>query len=124
MKELTWYYVSRAAIALAAATVSWSATHSIWLTVVTGLVAMAGFVWYARSNHFIVDPGRPLAPLGRDEREQAITYQAATYAFVAVMLLLGLLGFLSLPGDRWHSVVIVTGFTVYLVARTWLRRVR
>lgn len=120
MRELTWYYVSRAVIAVAPAAIAWTATHAIWLAGITWVLVMAGFVWYARSGHFIVDPRRPLTPLRRDEREQAITYRAATYAFVAVVLLLGLVGVLDLS-TAWVSVVLLAGFMVYFAARAWLR---
>jgi len=102
--------------------IAWTATHSIWLTLVTWLVTMAGCVWYARSSPFVADPSRSLMPLRRDEREQAITHRAATYAFVAAMLLRGLLGMLNLPMP-WASVVVLAGFAVYFVARVWLRHV-
>ncbi len=123
MKGLTWYYISRAAIAAVAAVIAWLSTHSIWLSVGTWLVVMAGFVWYARSGHFTVDPSRPLTPLRRDEREQSITYRAATYAFVVMVLLLAVLGFLGFPTQVWLSIAILTGFVVYFVARAWLRHV-
>ena len=122
MKGLTWYYLSRALLAGIAAAIAWSATHRVWLAAGTWLVTMAVFVWYARSGHFVVDPDRPLTPLRRDEREQAITYRAATYAFVTVMLLSGLIGLLHLPMP-WVSVTLVVGIAVYFASRAWLRHV-
>lgn len=120
MKALTWYYVSRAVIAAAASAVVWSTSHSIWLTVATWLVTIAGFAWYVHSGHFIVDPSQPLTPVRRDEREQAITYRAATYAFVAVMLLLGLLLTLDLS-IQWTRFIPLVGFAIYFAVRAWLR---
>ncbi len=122
MKGLTWYYVTRMGLAALAAGVTWRATGSLWLAAATGLVTMAGFVWYARSGHFVVDPDRPLAPLRRDEREQVITYRAATYAFIAVMVSLALVSVLHLSG-QWSLLVLLGGVVIYFLARAWLRRV-
>ncbi len=122
MKELTGYYVSRAVVALVAAALAWTATRSIWVTAATGTLTMAAFVWYAHSGHFVMEPNRPLSPLRRDEREETITYQAATYGFVVVMLALGLLGIAGQIGQPWASAIILIGFAVYFIARAWLRR--
>lgn len=122
MRGLVWYYLSRAVLAGAAAVIAWTATHKIGLALITGLLTLAIFVWYARSGHFIVDPSRPLTPLRRDEREQAITYRATSYAFIATMVLLGLIGLVHLPLN-WAPVVIGVGILVYFASQAWLRRV-
>ncbi len=122
MKALMGYYITRTAIAVVVAGAIWMATGLIWLAVATGLVVMAGFIGYAHSGHFVVDPRRPFAPLRRDEREQAITYRAATYAFIAVMGGLALSSILNLSG-QWASAILLGGFAVYFLARAWLRHV-
>jgi hypothetical protein len=122
MESLKWYYVSRAVLTLVVSGVAWIITHSVWMTATIGALTLAAFVWYANSGHFIVDPDRPLTPLRRDEREQSITYKAATYALVAVMLLLAVAGVLGLLDGRWTSLVVFAGFVVYFVSRAWLRR--
>ncbi len=122
MKGLMWYYLTRAGLALLAAGVAWRASGSPWLATAAGVVMMAVFVWYARSGHFVVDSTRPLAPLQRDEREQAITQRAATYAFVTVMVGLALVNVLH-PSAQWSSRVLLGGLVVYFLARAWLRHV-
>ena len=122
MKDLMGYYVTRTAIAVVVAGATWMAMGSIWLAVAIGLAVMAGFIAYAHSGHFVVDPSRPFAPLRRDEREQAITYRAATYAFIAVMGGLALVSMLNLSG-RWASAILLGGVAVYFLARAWLRHV-
>jgi hypothetical protein len=122
MNALSWYYVSRAIIAAIVATVAWAFTHLVGLAVAVGLLTFAAFVWYARSGHFMTDPGQPLTPLRRDERGQALTYQAATYAFVALMLLLAVLGVAGQISEPWYAILITVGFATYFIARAWLRR--
>jgi hypothetical protein len=125
MKGLVWYYLTRLALVGLWLLVAMVAGLPIWVSVPTGAAMAAYFVWLPRSGRYVVREDQPLAPLRRDERGQAVSGRAATWAFVVLTVLLGagmvwgvvsrqqgLTGFLGL--------VLAAGMLTYLVAQGWL----
>jgi hypothetical protein len=127
MKGLAWYYVSRLALVALWLLITTVARLPLWLSVPTAAAMVAYFVWLPRSGRYVVREDRPLTPMRRDERGQAVSGRAATWAFVVETLLAGagmvwgvvshqqvLTGFLGL--------VLAAGMLTYLVAQGWLVR--
>jgi hypothetical protein len=125
MRGLGWYYVTRLALVALWLLVAVIAGLPVWLSVPTAAALIAYFVWLPRSGRYVVREDQPLAPMRRDERNQALTGRAATWAFVVETLLVGagvvwatlsqqqgLAGFLSL--------VLAAGVLTYFVAQAWL----
>src|SRR5574341_1483413 len=79
-RELIPYYLTR--IILAALLGLWVGLSgaSWWMGVLTGALVWAGFLWYAHSGHYLIDPSRPLAPLRRNERGLKIRDRALVSA--------------------------------------------
>ncbi|MCJ7620436.1 MAG: hypothetical protein MUP64_09495 [Anaerolineae bacterium] len=126
-KGLAWYYVTRLAMVALWLLVATVAGLPIWASALPAAGMIAYFVWLPRSGRYVVRQDQHLAPLRRDERSQAISRQAATWAFVVETLLVsagmiwgvishqqGLTGFLG--------VVLAAGMLTYLVVQGWLGR--
>jgi len=125
MRGLAWYYVTRLLIVglwLLAATV---AGLPIWVSALPAAAMIAYFVWLPRSGRYVVREDQPLAPMRRDERSQALSGKAATWAFVVQTLLVGagiVWGALSRQQELtgFLGVVLAVGMLTYLVAQGWL----
>ncbi len=125
MRGLAWYYVTRLLIVglwLLAATV---VGLPIWASALPAAAMIAYFVWLPRSGRYVVREDRPLAPMRRDERSQAISGRAATCAFVVQTLLVGagiVWGALSHQQELsgFLGLVLAGGLMTYLVAQGWL----
>lgn len=121
------YYFSRAGFALIASVVLILLGLSPWLAVLAGLLMFAFFVWSARSDRYIVQPGLGAAPLRRDERTQAITNRSARNAFVVtVMCLAGVALYFTQVAHQDVPVgilglILALGFLIYLGSDLWLR---
>ncbi len=84
-RELTPYYISRAV--LAALFGYYVALSSpVWLGILLGIVTFAGFLWYAHSGWYLIEPATPLYPLRRDKRGEAIRDRAILLAVTAAFL--------------------------------------
>jgi hypothetical protein len=121
IKALIPYYTSRA---LLAALLGWilSLGMGLWVGVGAGVLVYAGFLWYAHSGRYLVDPSHPLTPLRRDARGAAIRDRALVLAvgiggvFYALALLLSRL--VSIPGNP-GSWAFLVGVGVYFGATNW-----
>jgi hypothetical protein len=121
-RELIPYYISRAVLsALFGLLFGWQSEW--WLGALTGVVMLAGFVWYAHSGRYLIDPSTPLAPLRRDERGKAIRDRALV-AGVAVGGLvvagLGVAGLVWPLSISLGSVGMLAGVITYFVVSNWL----
>jgi len=122
-KELVPYYLSRAVLSVAFALAFIFLGGTVWLGIALGVLSFAGFIWYAHSGRYLVDPATPLAPLRRDARGKVIrdrsVVAAVTVGGVAFFLL-----FLarSLLGWRVNldSIALLVGVITYFVVSNYL----
>ena len=87
-RDLLPYYVTRALLSAGFAGLIGGLT---WKAALAAVAMFAGFVIYASSGWFVVDPRRPLLPLRRDERGRQIQHRALQLAVTA-----GCVGFVVL----------------------------
>jgi hypothetical protein len=123
-RELTVYYISRAVFsALFAGLMVWMGGFLWWHGLILGIVLYAGFLYYAHSGHYLIDPGRPLAPLHRDDRAKRIRDRALVLAAVvggvsyALLSIAGM--WLPLLADLAGTALIV-GVLTYFGASQWM----
>lgn len=120
-RELIPYYASRAALS---ALLGWvvASGGEWWLGLLMGALTFAAFVWYAHSGRYLIDPSRPLAPLRRDARGEAIRDRAAVMAVVAGGLVYGVLALaaqvvpLTVSAGTWG---LLAGVVTYFAASNW-----
>jgi hypothetical protein len=121
-RELIPYYISRAALsALFGLLIGWQSGW--WLGVLTGVVMLAMFVWYAHSGRYLIDPSRPLAPLRRDERGKVIRDRALVAGVVVgglVVAGLGVAGLVWPLSTNLGSVGMLAGVITYFAVSNWL----
>lgn len=120
-KELMPYYLSRA---LLSGLVGWilGASGALWMGVLAGVLVFAGFIWYAHSGRYLIDPSRPLTPLRRDARGKTIRDRAVVIAvgvgggLYGIATLLGRI--VPVPGNlgTWAALV---GIVVYFAVSNW-----
>lgn len=127
MKGLTWYYVTRLALVALWLLVAEVAGLPVWLSAPTAVAVAAYFVWLPQSGRYVIRQDRPLAPVRRDERSQAISDRAATWAFVVQTLLAAagiVWGALLYQQESASSLglVLAAGMLTYVAARAWLDR--
>lgn len=72
-RELLPYYLSRAALSVVFAILVIGLT---WKAALLAIVLFGGFLLYAHSGWFLVDPSHHLTPLRRDERARGIQRKA------------------------------------------------
>ena len=121
-RELIPYYVSRAFLsALVGLLVS--SGGEIWLGVLIGLVAYVGFIWYAHSGWYLIDPTNPLFPLRRDARGEAIRDRAVVlsvavggFAYLGLSITLRALSIEANVG----SWAFMAGVAAYFAISYWL----
>jgi hypothetical protein len=123
-RELTVYYISRAVLsALLAVLLVGQGGLAWWSGVILGMLLYGGFLYYAHSGHYLIDPGTPLIPLRRDERAGWIRDRA-----LAAAVAIGGMSFaaLSLVGS-WlpvsvslSSVALALGIVTYFGVSEWL----
>jgi hypothetical protein len=122
-RELIPYYASRTVLSaligllLALGGMSW------WASALTGLLTFTGFLWYARSGRYLIDPSNPLIPLRRDDRGKAIRDRAVVVAVVVggisygILTLLGMVWALPPNVGAW---ALLTGIAAYFITSNWL----
>ncbi len=121
-RELIPYYASRAVLSAVLGLIVGLST-SAWVGVLTGLVACAGFLWYAHSGRYLVDTRSPLFPLRRDDRGRSIRDRAVVIAVAVTGVTFALLSIAARvqPGfDQVGSVAVALGIVSYFVVSTWL----
>lgn len=128
MKGMRVYYVSRAVISAAFGALFIVSGSPWWQGALVGGLAFLWFLYAPRSGRYTVSPQNGVTALGRDERAQGITHQAASAAFVAVMLVLmviclyfGSVGAEAVPLQLLNWAMIA-GALVYVAGDLWLRR--
>ena len=127
MRGLAWYYVTRLAMVALWLLVGTVGGLPLWATVLSAAAMAAYFLWVPRSGRYPVREDQPLAPLRGDERGQAISGRAATWAFVVETLLAGVVGLWASSSGRQElssvlSLVLGAGCLTYFVAQGWLGR--
>jgi len=122
-KELMPYYLSRAVLSIAFAVAFIYLDGMIWLGITLGVLSFAGFIWYAHSGRYLVDPASPLAPLRRDARGKFIRDRSVVAAvtvggvvFFLLFLARSLLGW-SINLD---SIALLVGVITYFVVSNFL----
>jgi hypothetical protein len=121
--ELIPYYASRGVLSVLIGVLILLGGSPWWLALLIGILVFAGFLWYAHSGFYLVDPSQPLTPLRRDARASAIRDRAVVISVVvgaAVYLALSLAGLalpLTLPSMKLAVAAAVAG---YFVISTWL----
>lgn len=127
VRGLAWYYLTRLALIALWLLVATVGGLPPWAGVLPAAAMIGYFIWVPLSGRYIVHEDRPLAPMRRDERSQAVTNRAVTWAFTVQMLLLG-------SGIVWATLshqeqlgailgfILATGMLTYLVAQGWLSR--
>jgi ABC-type antimicrobial peptide transport system permease subunit len=122
-RELLPYYVSRLVLSSLFGVVFALSAGSWWMGLAAGLLVFAGFIWYAHSGHYMIDPSRPLAPLRRDERGKAIRDRAVVAGVVVGGLVYAALGLLRLILELPPNLggwALLSGAVTYFVASHWL----
>jgi hypothetical protein len=121
--ELVPYYVSRGVLSALIGVVILLGGSPWWVALLIGILVFAGFLWYAHSGFYLVDPSQPLTPLRRDARGEAVRDRAVVISVVvgaAVYLALSLAGLalsLTLPP---LSLAVPAAVIAYFVVSTWL----
>jgi hypothetical protein len=121
-RELIPYYASRAVLSAVLGLI-FGLSISAWVGVLTGLVAYAGFLWYAHNGRYLVDTRNPLFPLRRDDRGRAIRDRAVVIAVAVAgvtFALLSIVAWIQPRFDQAGSLAIVLGIVSYFVVSTWL----
>jgi len=127
MKGLAWYYVTRLGVVAVWLFIATIGGLPLWANVLPAAAMTAYFLWLPRSGYYVVREDQPLAPMRRDERTQLISNRAATWAFIAETVLLGLGVVWSALSGRGElgavlGFVLAAGSFAYLVAHAWLAR--
>jgi len=125
VRGLAWYYLSRLAIVALWVVVATVGGLPPWASVLSAGAMIGYFVWLPLSGRYIVHEDRPLAPMRRDERSQAVTNKAVKWAFMVQILLLGA-GMVW--ATLWHQeqlgailgFILATGMLTYLAAQGWM----
>jgi hypothetical protein len=121
--ELVPYYVSRGVLSVLIGVVLLLGGSPWWLALLVGVLMFAGFLWYAHSGFYLVDPSQPLTPLRRDARGKAIRDRAVVISVVlgaAVYLAVSLAALvlpLTLPP---LSLAVPAAVIAYFAVSTWL----
>ena len=122
-KELMPYYVSRAVLSTAFALAFIYLGGVIWMGISLGVLSFAGFIWYAHSGHYLVDPSSPFTPLRRDARGKVIRDRAVVVA-VAVGGVAFFLLFVARTLLGWQinldSISLLIGVIAYFVVSNFL----
>jgi hypothetical protein len=117
------YYVSRAVLSALLGAAFVLGGQPWWLGVLMAAVLFAGFLWYAHSGRYAIDPSTPLTPLRRDERGNAIRDRAVVWAVVVGGVLFAAL---SLAGTVFQvtiaagSLAMLSGVITYFAVTNWL----
>lgn len=121
-RELAPYYVSRATMAVLFGYYV-ALSGPVWLGIVLGIVTFAGFIWYAHSGWYLIEPATPLYPLRRDKRGEAIRDKAVLLAVTAAFLFYAVfskvMGIFSLVVSA-GSWAFVLGIATYFATSYWL----
>ena len=128
MKGMSRYYLSRALVSAAVVVLLMLGGTPWWGAMLSGVIVFGLFVWAVRSGRYVVHPELGVTALRDDEYTRAIRDRAARYAFVAVTLILGGVGFYF--GRIAHadvpvpvvSGVLFLGGIVYFASDFWSRR--
>ena len=128
MKGMKAYYLSRALIAVAIATILLVGGSPWWVSIGVGGLIMIWFLLAPRLGRYAVHPEHGVTALRRDERAEAINNTAARNAFVVSMLAVGAL-IVYARAAAWDGVeitllegILVLGVLVYYASDFWLRR--
>jgi len=127
-KGLRWYYVTRGLLMLAWVCLMLLLQARREIIVLGVLLMIPLYAWLPRSGHYVIQEGKPFAPLQRDERERAISLRAGAYAFVALVVLLAATVLTAVFRDQkalsvdWISTVLAVGMMVWFGASFWLHR--
>jgi hypothetical protein len=94
-----------------------------WVGVLAGAAVLTGFLWYAHSGQYLVEPERPIFPLRRDERGRRVRDRAVVasvaIAGIAFLVLWILARILSIR-DQITSLALVIGVVAYFAVSHWL----
>lgn len=123
-RELTVYYISRAVLsALLAVLLVGQGSFVWWVGVVFGVLLYAGFLYYAHSGHYLIDPGMPLIPLRRDDRAMQVRDRALVAA-VAVggvsFAVLSIVGLWLPISVSLNAVAVALAIGAYFGVSEWL----
>jgi len=125
-KELSLYYISRAALSALMAYIMFHAGWSIWSGVLIGLVLFALFIWYAHSGYFLVDAGKPLMPLKRDARAKVVRDRSLVSAVVIGGVIYAILGMLSqittLAPEIKNLALVIGVFSYFVISQVMFAR--
>lgn len=122
-RELIPYYISRAILSALLGVFFVVGGQPWWAGLLVGSVTFAGFLWYAHSGFYLIDPSQPLTPLRRDARGMAIRDRA-----VVIAVVVGGVGFALLTLARLvvplppnlGTWALLAGVITYFVVSTWL----
>ncbi|MBN1427413.1 MAG: hypothetical protein JXB07_03450 [Anaerolineae bacterium] len=123
-RELMPYYISRVVLSAGMGVFfALIGNWPWWIGLGMGILTFAGFLWYAHSGNYLIDPSTPLTPLRRDVRGKAIRDQSvvtavmvAGVAYAALTLIRLGVPFLSDPG-KW---ALLLGVLAYFGVSNWL----
>ena len=121
-QRLMPYYATRALISLLLG--FWAAIAlQTWLGgLFIGLLLFAGFLWYAHSGWYQLNPTTPLFPLRRDERGQGIRDQALVAAVAVggvVFALASVLALVTAPEVNAGILALLSAIGCYAVVTLW-----
>ena len=122
-KELVPYYLSRAVISTMFGIIALKSSGLWWLGLGMALFMLAGFIWYANSGRYLIEPSTPLTPLRRDERGNAIRNRALVHAVAVGGVLFAVLSVLNLGlslSINASTYAILSAILVYFGVSNWL----
>ena len=117
------YYVSRAVLSALFGAFFVFNGHAWWLGLLMGLLLYAGFIFYAHSGRYVIDPSTPLTPLRRDAWGNAIRDRAVVWAVGAggaVFAVLSLAGVIFQITIAAGSLALISGVIVNFAVTNWL----
>ncbi|MBN1311737.1 MAG: hypothetical protein JXB30_09975 [Anaerolineae bacterium] len=122
--QLVPYYISRAiAAAGLGAFFVLTGGWSWWAGLIMGVLTFAGFLWYAHSGYYLIDPSTPLTPLQRDARGKDVRNRAVVIAVVVGGVSYALLAWIGMVLHLPHNPgtwALLLGVIAYLIATNWL----
>lgn len=120
-RELIPYYLSRAVLA---GLLGWVLSTSLatWPAAIVGAITFVGFIWYAHSGRYLIDPSNPFFPLRRDERANNIRDRGVVISVAVAGVTFALLSLMNsfFSFDVNTGIIsLAIGVVLYFILTNW-----